>query len=261
MTRLLLAAQSGWGKSYLAQYITENNIERYDSAVILDYKDEYRGLCEPGAGPDVTHLIAGPGEMGWSARDWHDILDGNPPVVLARHRLTDSDWRELTAAVIKGARMLTGSCLVVVDEAHFVAPQGKGYPEVIDGLATTGRGERVSSMWVTQRLSLLDKTPVTQSDANVLGGFDGDEISRVRDAVSGYPAHVHDPQADTAVPGDLRAHDGADALRMFEDDDGNTIGSEWIYSDSSGERRRIDTRGMQVETTHYSPQGEPITIA
>jgi len=261
MTRLLLAAQSGWGKSYLAQYITENNVESYDSAVILDYKDEYRGLAEPGSGPEVTHLIAGPDELAYSARDWHDILDGNPPLVLARHRLTDSQWRELSAAVIKGARMLTGSCLVVVEEAHFVAPQDQGYPEVIDGLATTGRGERVSSAWVTQRLSLLDKTPVTQSDANLLGGFDGDEISRVQDAVSGYPADLHDPQAGVPAPDDLRADDGADALRMFEDDAGNTVGSEWIYSDSSGERRRIDTRGMTVETTHYSPQGEPIEIA
>jgi len=261
MTRLLLAAQSGWGKSYLAQYITENNVETYDSAVILDYKDEYRGLCETDAGPEMTHLIAGPAELGWSAEQWHDILANNPPVVLARHRLTDSQWRDLCATVIEGARMLSGSCLVAIDEAHFAAPQAEGYPEVIDGLATTGRGERVSSIWITQRLSLLDKTPVTQSDANLLGGFGGDEISRVEAAVSGYPADLHDPQATVAAPDDLRAEDGADALRKFEDDGGNTIGSEWIYSDSSGERRRIDTRGMAVETTHYSPQGEPIEIA
>jgi len=261
MTRLLLAAQSGWGKSYLAQIITEHNAENYDSAVVLDYKDEFRGICEPGAGPDAVHLIAGPDELAYSARDWHDILKANPPVVLARHRLTDSQWRELSAKVIKGARMLSGSCLVVIDEAHFVAPQAEGYAEEIDGLATTGRGERVSSAWITQRLSLLDKTPVTQSDVNLLGGFDGDEINRVRDAVSGYPPDLHNPQSNVTAPDDLRADDGADALRKFEDDVGNTVGSEWIYSDSSGERRRIDTRGMTVETTHYSPQGEPIEIA
>lgn len=260
MSRLLIGAQSGWGKSYLAQNVTEHNIGNYDAGVVLDYKDEFRGLCEPGDGPEMVHLIAGPDELAWSARDWHDLLAGNPPVVLARHRLTDSQWRELSAKVIKGARMLSGSCLVVVDEAHFVAPQSEGYPEVIDGLATTGRGERVSSAWVTQRLSMLDKTPVTQTDANLLGGFDGDEITRVSDAISGYPAEIHNPQANIEAPEDLRADDGTGPLRKFEDDEGNTIGSEWIYSDSSGERRRVDTRGMEMETTHYSPQGEPIKV-
>jgi len=261
MTRLLLAAQSGWGKSYLAQNVIETNLPNYDSGLILDYKDEYRGVAEEGVGPAAAWKIAGPDELALEPSDWADGLESNPAMILPRHRLRDDQWRDLAAAAIAGARRLSGSCLVVIDEAHFVAPQSGSYPEVISGLATTGRGERVSSIWVTQRLSEIDKTVVTQCNSRLLGGFEGDEVDRVAEAVSGYPADLHDPQAvSVSVPDDLLAEDGAGPLRLFTDAQDRTLGSEWIYSDSSGERRRIDTRGMDMETDHYSPEGEPIEI-
>jgi hypothetical protein len=115
-------------------------------------------------------------------------------------------------------------------------------------------------VWITQRLSLLDKTVVTQASERLLGGFEGDEIDRVREAVSGYPADIHDPQASIAAPDDLKADDGHDPLRLFQDAQERTIGSEWIHSTQTGDRRRIDTRGMTLDSTHYSPQGEPIEI-
>ncbi|MFU1780712.1 hypothetical protein ACM16X_04960 [Haloarcula japonica] len=45
---LLLAAQSGWGKSFKAQHVMEENIPEYDHVVVLDFKDEYRGLAKAG---------------------------------------------------------------------------------------------------------------------------------------------------------------------------------------------------------------------
>ena len=135
---LLLAAQSGWGKSFKAQHVTGKNLPEYDHVLVLDYCDEYRGLVKEGL---ASWWIAGPRERAWSASTWHDFVAANQKVVLARHdRMTTDDWQAVCAAAIQGARRL-GDVLIVVDEAHFVAPQVGGVPDPITGLATTGRGE------------------------------------------------------------------------------------------------------------------------
>ena len=61
---LLLAAQSGWGKSFKGQHVIEKNLPEYDHVVVLDYKDEYRGLVKAGL---ANWWIGGPREAGWSS--------------------------------------------------------------------------------------------------------------------------------------------------------------------------------------------------
>jgi DNA helicase HerA-like ATPase len=194
VTRLLVAAQSGFGKSFLTQLLLEANLPSLNHALILDFKDEYRGLAEADM---ANHLIGGPAEREWSRSEWSDVLEQGP-VVVARHLNTEG-WRDLAATAVLAARNLPAPCLVAIDEAHFVAPQRGAYPDAIEGLATTGRGEQTPSIWVTQRLSLLDKTPTSLVDSQLLGGFGGDDIDRVSDIIEGYPAALHNPQADPST--------------------------------------------------------------
>jgi hypothetical protein len=257
MTHALVGAKSGWGKSWLCQWWTEDNEPGYDHLLVLDYKDEYRGLVKGGL---AQWGIAGPNEAGTDAAGWQAILEEAGALVLARHQLRSEQWREVCAAAIRAARHLDGSVLVVIDEAHFVAPQSGSYPDAIEGLATTGRGERVSSMWVTQRLARLDETVIAQMMVRLLGGFSSDaDLSKVGSIVD-YPVDVHNPQMSTVrgLPGDLEADDGPVPVRKFEEND-STIGSEWIYSTDSGETRRVDSRRLDMETTHYGPEGEGLS--
>lgn len=258
MTHAYVGAKSGWGKSWLCQQWTEENLPEYDYAVILDYKDEYRGLVTEGpcrwaiAGSDETHL---------PSSAWKALLRQERKVVLARYRLRTEEWRDVCAAVIRAARRLDGSCLVVIDEAHFVAPQSGSYPDVIEGLATTGRGEGVSSMWVSQRMARVDETILAQMMVYLLGGFtssaDLDKAERVVD----YPAGVHNPQNST-VPGlsaDLHTPEGESLpVRKFSEN-GQTVGSEWIYSTDAGEQQRLDSRSLSMDATHYGPEGEALS--
>jgi len=39
-------------------------------------------------------------------------------------------------------------------------------------------------------------------------------------------------------------------LRRFEDDEGHTIGSEWVYADDTT-LKRIDSREWELQSTHY----------
>ncbi|WP_199242160.1 ATP-binding protein [Halorubrum sp. SD626R] len=260
---LLIAAISGWGKGYLTQSLCERNLPRYDSVVIMDYSDEYRGLVEAGL---ADWWIGGPVERNWSASDWGTFLDENPRVVIARHdTLSASGWQDLAASVAEHIRGREGSVLFVVDEAHFVIPQGSGFPTVLKELATTGRGEQVSYVVISQRLSEVEKTVTTQMQSRLLGGFDGDDIGRVSDVIDGYPARLHNPQADLSpgsVPDDLLPsdRDRPTSVQRHTNDQNQTIGSEWIFSDSAGNRSRKDTRGIELAAPHYSPEGADLEI-
>jgi hypothetical protein len=259
VTSRLLAAVTGWGKSYTAQVLAENNLPEFPVAVVFDFKDEYRGLVEHGL---ARHFIVGPKEAEWSAKRWSAFLQQNPKVVLARYQLTAEEWQEVVGKVVRVARHLgqeAGGAFLLLDEAHHIAPQRGSYPQDVKGLATTGRGEGAVSLWVTQRLSELDETPIAQATERMVGGFssdaDLDKIGRVVD----YPQEVHNPGVDHVhgLPEELHVDGKPIPVRQFKED-GKTVGSEWVYSDLAGNRERRDTREWTMESTHHGPEGNTI---
>ncbi|GGN97659.1 type IV secretory system conjugative DNA transfer family protein [Haloarcula pellucida] len=258
MSALLFAAQSGWGKSYHGQAWMESNADAYEGMVVMDYCGEYRGLVKYGL---AQHWIVGPAERNLSVSGWVDVLASNPKLVLERHNsLTAEEWREVCDRVAEAARRLDRDQLVVVDEAHFVVPQQGKLPDALKSIATTGRGAGTSSMWITQRLAEIDKTITTQCQSRMLGGFKGGDLGSV--SVE-YPEDVHDPAKNPSpanLPRELVPSDPErpTSLQKFKDDDGHTIGSEWIYSDDSGEIRRINTQNVTMHSTHYGSQGNDL---
>ncbi|WP_254272163.1 ATP-binding protein [Haloarcula marina] len=263
MSSLLLAAQSGWGKSFHAQAWMETNVadaDTYAALTVLDYCGEYRGLVKAGY---AAHWIVGPRELHFSVDDWRAILDENPMLVLERHhQVTTDEWRQVCTKIAAASRTLRRDELVVVDEAHFVAPQQVKLPEPIKEIATTGRGEGTSSMWVTQRLAEIDLTVSTQCQERILGGFRGGDLGAVDVE---YPDNLHNPAAnvpastltDELLPSDRET---PTTLQKHTDEDGHTIGSEWIYSNNDGEIRRINTQHVNMESTHYGSQGNHLQM-
>jgi len=224
--------------------------------VLLDYKDEYRGLVE---GP-AQHYIAGERERQAFETDHYQQLLAPDAVVIARHpRLDAEGWREIAAAVIREARTL-GDVLIVVDEAHFVAPQRGGFPDTIKGLATTGRGEGASAMWVTQRLTELEETVLAQTTARFLGGFESDADLAKIGPITEYPTDVHRSGGHHVgdLPESLNADKGPVSLRKFESHDGSITGSEWIYSDDSGTMERRNSTDLNPQYPHVGARGKPI---
>jgi len=249
MTRTLIAAQSGWGKSWVGQRDVEKNLDNVDYAVIADYKDEFRGLCKAGF---AKWMGVGKPEANLSTAAWADILRENERVVCARSVAPDL-WQEWLATISRTVqKSLNGAALMVIDEAHFVAPQAKGYPQKVKELATTGRGNGVASTWLTQRLQELDETVVSQVDCRILGGFQSDnDLKKIRPVIP-YPDDVHSPlESNPAGTWDS-------PLQKFEDPDGGLTGSEWILSNSTGEVRRFDSRKLSMQSEHYG--GESVRL-
>lgn len=242
----------------------EENAPRYDHFVCLDYADEYRGLVKSGL---ATFLIAGPKEArAWGVDEWTAILERNPRLIVARYDLTPEEWREEVAEpVVAASRRLaqanaSTTVLTVVDECHWVAPQSGAIPDVVKGMATTGRGEGNSSMWATQRLTEFNETMLSNMMFYILGGYtasgDLNKVGRVAE----YPEKVHNPNARTlpVLPEELQSKGENIPLRRFtegEGEDERTVGSEWIYSDDTGDLQRIDTRNVAMDATHYGEEG------
>lgn len=187
----------------------------------------------------------------------------NPQLVLARNGLDADRWRAVCAEIVAAIRDLDLSVLVVIDEAHFVAPQDAKLLEPIKGLATTGRGEQVSVIWVTQRLAELDSTVISQCTAWLLGGFTSDaDLNKLKEPLEyAVQAHKVGGQHVPGLPEALHAPDeGAISVRKFTDDADHVVGSEWIYSDDSGTMERKDTSDLQMRSEHVGAQGKRIRM-
>ena len=249
MSRELVAGQSGTGKSWMTQYRIESNAPRFDAVVVLDYCDEYRGLCKAGL---AQWLGVGGAEANLSIDAWADLLRSNEAIVAAR-AISAERWREdVVPTVAQAGRAIDGDVLVAIDEAHFVARMRKSTPKDVEELATTGRGQGIASIWVTQRLAKLDPTVSSQCDRRLLGIFTNpNDIDRV-DAIVDYPAEVHNSQKSRVrnLPEEL----GDGPLEE------TGPGSEWIYSTRAGEYKRIDSSTLTMTSTHYGPEGSQLDI-
>lgn len=247
---LAFGARTNWGKSYGLQCYTERNAADYDRTILVDYKSEYVGLVETGL---LDRLPLRPGTETLTRADWRRLLEANGSLQLARDGMTDESWREAIATMIEALAQLEERTFLGLDEAHRLAPQGSGYPDAFDTLATTWHGDGIGTAWVTQRFAKLDEDICSQAQASMLGGFgSGNDLDKVRGIVE-YPADVHKADAETCprtLPDALLVDGKPLTLRRFSDHAGNTVGSEWIYSDDT-DLRRIDSRDWTLQSTHY----------
>lgn len=246
----------------MTQALLERNLPEYDAAVVLDMCDEYRGLVKAGL---ATHMIVSEKEVGLSVGTWERLLADNSHLIIAKvDRLPIDAWKQVAAKVCEAARRLSRDQLICLEEAHFLAPQKGKLPDPIKHVATTGRGAGTSSIVVTQRAAKVDKTVLSQCQSRFIGGFggDGSDLDKVADIV-GYTEDLHNPQSGklTGIPEELHADDaGAVSLRLHTDDNDSTIGSDWIYSDNDGDRDRVDSRYVTMDSTHYGQEGNPLKI-
>ena len=245
--RQLIAAQSGWGKSYVGQATIEDNLDDVEYTAILDYKDEFRGLVKSRL---ASYVAVGDKEAALSPEAWAEVFRRNPTVVLAR-AVDQGTWKQVVARVAKAMRLLEGQSLVVIDEAHSVADQQSKLLEAIKLLATTGRGG-VSSIWITQRLQELHNTIISQTNASLFGGFK-DSSDRGRLGTE-YNEEVHNPLAKGPIrdlPESLHhSEDGPVPLQKREEN-GQVVMSEWIYSDDSGAMVRKNSAKIDMQSPHY----------
>jgi hypothetical protein len=245
-------ARTNWGKSYAAQCYIETNLDEYEKTIIPDYKDEYGGLVEEFDG--MARLTIPASAAGLSVEDWQEIIEEHEGLQLPRVGCTEEEYREIIATMLAAAARVDATISLPIDEAHRCAPQRGSYPEAYDTLATTWHGEGMAVYWITQRWSKLNEDILSQCNASMLGGFgSGADLNKVSGVIE-YPSEVHKADAQRVetrtLPPELLVDGDPLTLRRHTDDDGHTIGSEWVYSDDTT-LRRVDTRNWTLKSTHY----------
>lgn len=162
VSRMLVTASSGGGKSYLLRKILEG-VSKTTQTIVVDTEGEFASLREKRdmvlAGP-AGEAPADPRSAGLLCRR---LMELNLSAVVDVSDLARSDKRQFVARFIDTLvdlpRALWRPCVLTVDELHEFAPEGEKTDSgrAISLLASKGRKRGYCLLGATQRLQKLDK--------------------------------------------------------------------------------------------------------
>lgn len=189
-TRLLIQANSGGGKSYLLRRLAEQLFGKVP-VIIIDPEGEFATLREK-----FGYVLVGkggetPADCRSAGMVAHKLLELRASAVCDLYELKPQvrhQWvRLFLEALIDAPKELWRPTVIIVDEAHQYAPEGKaGESEASSGmvdLATRGRKRGYCAVFATQRLGKLRKDAAAEL-LNVLIGMTFIDIDRERAAES-----------------------------------------------------------------------------
>ena len=187
-TRLLIQANSGGGKSWLIRRLAEQLFGKVPT-IIIDPEGEFATLREKfgyvlvGKGGDT------PADMRSASLVAHKLLELRASAVIDLYELKPQTRHEFVRrfldALIDAPKNLWRPTVIIVDEAHQYAPEGKaGESEASSAmvdLATRGRKRGFCAVFATQRLGKLRKDAAAEL-LNVMIGMTFIDIDRDRAA-------------------------------------------------------------------------------
>jgi len=185
-TRLLIQANSGGGKSWLLRRLAEQLFGKVP-VIIIDPEGEFATLRER-----FGYVLVGkggetPADLRSAAMVAHKLLELRASAVCDLYELkpqTRHQWvRLFLDALIDAPKELWRPTVIIVDEAHQYAPEGKaGESEASSAmvdLATRGRKRGYCAVFATQRLGKLRKDAAAEL-LNVMVGMTFIDIDRER---------------------------------------------------------------------------------
>jgi hypothetical protein len=186
-TRLLLQASSGGGKTHAVRKILEAT-HGYVQHIVIDPEGEFSILRDKYdyilAGEDGDNISTHPQHAALLARR---VLELKANIIISLYEMQPRDRVEFTkrfvSALVDAPKELWHPCLVVIDEGHIFAPEGKENEStgaIID-LASRGRKRGYALVIATQRPAKLSKS-VTAELQNKLIGLANQQIDRKRGA-------------------------------------------------------------------------------
>ncbi len=187
-----IIAKRGYGKSHTARVIVEEGRLLGHTFLIIDPQDAYLNLkgFEYINAQDVK-----------SARGLGVLLSqSNKNVVIRTKRLPTEEQAKFVRDLISEYRRYVrkGIQTVVIDEIHKFAPEGQKTEakETIRGMFQENRSDGLGCIAITQRISRLDKTILSQADHLAIGRVTS---FRDKEAVKNYIDNVDDIEKITQL--------------------------------------------------------------
>jgi len=176
LTRLLIQANSGGGKSWLIRVLCEQIFGKIQ-IIIVDPEGEFSTLREKFDFVLVSKDGDTPADTRSAAMLATRLLELNASAVCDLYEMKTADrhlWVKLfLESLINAPKKLWHPVIVIVDEAHIFCPE-KGFgeseaSEAMIALTTRGRKRGFCAVFATQRLAKLDKNAAAEL-MNVLVG-------------------------------------------------------------------------------------------
>ena len=193
VTRLLITANSGAGKSYLLRKLMEE-LFGHVQVICIDPEGEFATLREK-----YGFVLVGPGgetpaDIRSAEMVAHKLLELRASAVCDLYEMKPvsnrHEWvRRFLDALVDAPKKLWHPLIVIVDEAHQFAPEAKAGKSVahdaMSGLATKGRKRGFCAIFATQRLAKLDKDVSSELLNRLVGGtFEDVDVKRALDLLS-----------------------------------------------------------------------------
>lgn len=160
-----LLAKSGYGKSYTARVIIEEGIKKGITFTIIDPQDAYLNL----EGFEYVELqnIKNPKAYGTI------LSQSRRNVVILTKKTSQEEQNKILKEIFTQYKktIKKGIQTLVIDEGHKFAPEGEKTKakEIVRGMFQENRSDGLGILIVSQRLSRLDKTILSQADNLFLG--------------------------------------------------------------------------------------------
>jgi hypothetical protein len=213
VTRLLIQANSGAGKSYLLRKLMEE-LFGHIQVIAIDPEGEFATLREKYGFVLVGKGGETPADIRTAADVAEKLLELKASAICDLYEMKSADrhvWVKIFLdAMIDAPKKLWHPLIVIVDEAQLFCPQGgKGGSEsvakesMID-LTTRGRKRGYGAVWATQRLAKVDKDATSSLLNRLIGGtFEDVDVKRALDMLSIPPEHKREisEQLRTLDPG------------------------------------------------------------
>jgi hypothetical protein len=185
-TRLLIQGNSGAGKSWLIRRLAEQFFGKVP-VIIIDPEGEFATLREKFGFVLVGKGGETPADVRSVAMVAHKLLELRASAVCDLYEMKPQarhQWvRMFLDALIDAPKELWHPTVIVVDEAHQYAPEGKSGESEASGamvdLATRGRKRGFCAIFATQRLGKLRKDAAAEL-LNVMVGMTFIDIDRER---------------------------------------------------------------------------------
>lgn len=172
--RMLIQANSGGGKSYAIRKFLEVTHGKVQQ-IVLDLEGEFASLREK-----FDYILVGKeGDIPINIRAADllakRLLELNTSAIIDLYELKAQERKHFVKlfldSLINAPKSLWHPCIVVVDEAHVLAPE-KEQSEALDAvkdLATRGRKRGFALVAATQRISKLSKDVVAELNTKLIG--------------------------------------------------------------------------------------------
>ena len=180
----IILAKRGFGKSYTARVIIEDGLKIGATFLVIDPQDAYLNL------EGFDYIDA---ESVKSASNLGILLSqSHKNVVIRMKRMKIQDQPIFLKVLLDNYKrhITKGIQTIVIDEIHKYAPEGEktAAKDTIRGMFQENRSDGLGAIVVTQRISRLDKTILSQADHLVIG-----KVTSFRDKES-IKNYIDDPK-------------------------------------------------------------------